>query len=162
MISETFDYATPEKLLLNQIQEELAARTPEQIEKDKTDSERSLAILMEKHEQFIRTNKKVGDLLKIKNFLHFAEILRKFTAEHTGWMQTTIDEGWHGMIKMRFEMLFFLENDASDSHKIFASIFERFKDIHLGTEEGHLTVEIFEHLYDMIPIAKVNKGQEQS
>lgn len=150
MTNQTYDYAAPEKRLMERIEAELDARTPEEIGGEQEQCRRSFQDLVERHIKFWVSHKNVGNKQKIKDFLAAATVLRRFTGEHTGVIEISVEESWVGKIEMRFDALFFMDGDATGSHEIFAGIFQKFRDVTISPKGEQVVIQIFDDLYDVV------------
>lgn len=152
MFYRMFDYYTEEKQLLDEIQTQLAARTPEEVAADEKKSALSFQRIMEIYERRQITRKRVPNKDKYRNFLQAAEQMRQYTAIHTGKISIRAEEGGIGMIEMFFENLFHTDLDSTHSNLMLGLMLMRYRETSITAKSEGIAIQVFAELYDEIPV----------
>lgn len=149
MYCKTYDYHTAEKQRWTEIDAKLAARSPDEVAADQVQAQESFQRLLERYEQYQATHRKIPNSIKYKDFLSFAEYMRRYTQQHDGKIEISAEEGGLGTIKMFFDVIIHTDIDISHSNCIFGMMFLKYRDTMISSCEDGVLVQIMAELYDV-------------
>jgi hypothetical protein len=148
MFYRMFDYNTAEKISLAEINAKLSARTSEELAADEKETRQSFQRLMEKHEKYSASRRRLPNRKKYIDFLFTAEQMRRYTAIHEGIITIRAEEGGSGIIEMYFDAIFHTDLDASHSRLLLGLLFMKYEDISISARQDGIVIQVFAELYD--------------
>lgn len=148
MYHKVFDYYTAAKQRMEAIEAELASRSPEVLAADQEAAMVSFQEMMRKYKASNFSYRKVANQKKYIDFLSFSEKMRRYTALHEGKIVIRAEEGGIGSIEMFFDCIIHSEFDLFQSHDVLSQLFLSYKDILISAQQGGVSIQILENLYD--------------
>ncbi|MEA4893870.1 MAG: hypothetical protein VB064_01250 [Oscillospiraceae bacterium] len=162
MIFRMFDYHSAERQLLDEIQAKLAARTPEELAVDEKEASLSFQKIIEKHEEYAASHRRLPNRGKYEDFLSVAEQMRRYTAIHEGVITIRAEEGGTGIIEMYFDNIIHTDLDTSNSRLLFAFLLMKYKDVSISARQDGIVIQAFAELYDVETASESESGHSPS
>lgn len=145
-----YDYRGRDAAIMQEAEEMLNQRTPEQVEKDRLDTQKNLQELYKYMELKELTFCKIPNKQKRREFLNTAALLRKFADLHDGLLEVEISHNV-GTIALTVESVQHTMDSLDSTRFLMGLLFLRYEGISISPCGNAIQIQIVECLYDQVP-----------